>query len=261
MSMGEGFRKPGDREDISSDEEDELEAARRHWPRDPLNGAALAIARMWLAKARKRRAFSKLVRGIIDQNKKTTCEICGRTPEKNNVKLTAYLATNGEPDITAIDSLIHRFEEQYSVDELEPLLWKAFFRAHAEYCTRCSMCEDSMEQERLLQAGRAPGPSRLTRPQDISSDEDEDQIEFDPIVVTRASPEGRMMSKWLVAARKKIGGTFPRPDARKQMEKYAQKLRELKMKKARDMFGKATVKLDDTNPVRVISFVIGFGFY
>ncbi len=118
-----------------------------------------------------------------------------------------------------------------------------------------------MEQERLLQAGRAPGPSRLTRPQDISSDEDEDQIEFDPIVVTRASPEGRMMSKWLVAARKKIGGTFPRPDARKQMEKYAQKLRELKMKKARDMFGKATVKLDDTNPVRVISFVIGFGFY
>jgi hypothetical protein len=43
---------------------------------------------MWLAKARKRRAFGKQ----IDQNKKGTCEICGRTPEKNNVKLTAYLA-------------------------------------------------------------------------------------------------------------------------------------------------------------------------
>ncbi len=86
------------------------------------------------------------------------------------------LSHTGEPDISAIDRLIAGFEEQYSVDELEPLLWKAYFRAHAEYCTRCSMCEDSMEQERLLQAGRAPGPSRLTRPQDISSDEDEDQV-------------------------------------------------------------------------------------
>lgn len=56
------------------------------------------------------------------------------------------------------------------------------------------------------------------------------QAAFDPVVVTRTSPEGRMMSKWLVAARKKLGGMFPRPDARKQMEKYAQKLREMKMK-------------------------------
>ncbi len=31
------------------------------------------------------------------------------------------------------------------------------------------------------------------------------QVEFEPVVVTRTSPEGRMMSKWLVAARKKIG--------------------------------------------------------
>jgi hypothetical protein len=234
MAMGEGFRKPGDREDISSDEEDELEAARRNWPRDPLTGSALAIARMWLAKARKRRAFSKLVRGIIDQNKKTTCEICGRTPERNHVKLTAHVATKGEPDITAVDRLIQGFENQYGINELEPQLWKAYFRAHAEYCTRCNVCEDSMAQERLLQASRAPGPSRLSRPQDISSDEDEDMVEFEPVVVTRTSPEGRMMSKWLVAARKKLGGTFPRADARKQMERYAQKLRELKMKKARD---------------------------
>lgn len=43
-----------------------------------------------------------------------------------------------------------------------------------------------------------------------------------------------MMSKWLVAARKKLGGLFPRPEARKQMERYAQKLRALKQKKARD---------------------------
>eukprot|EP00981_Chlorochromonas_danica_P002026 scaffold413_cov176-Ochromonas_danica.AAC.22 len=234
MAMGEGLRRPGDREDISSDEEDELEAIRRNWPREPVTGASLAIARMWLAKARKRRTFAKLIRGIIEQNKKTLCEVCGRTPEKNKVKLTAYLATRAEPDLHAIDRLIAGFEDQYGVNEVEPQLWKAYFRAHAEYCTRCSICEDSMAQERLLQAGREPGPSRLTRPQDISSDEEEDMVDFEPVVVTRTSPEGRMMSKWLLAARRKLGGVFPRPDARRQMERYAQKLRELKMKKARD---------------------------
>jgi len=242
MSIGEGLRRPGDREDISSDDDDELEAARRKWPRDPLTGAALAIARMWLAKARKRRAFSKLVRGIIDQHKKTMCEICSRTPQKNKIKLTVQLATKGEPDATAIDRLISGFENQYGVDELEPQLWKAYFRAHAEYCTRCSICDDSIEQEKLLKGSRAPGPSRVTRPQDISSDEEEDDVEFEPVVVTRTSPEGRMMSKWLVAARKKIGGTFPRPDARKQMDRYAQKLRDLKMKKTRENLSKKPSK-------------------
>lgn len=91
-----------------------------------------------------------------------------------------------------------------------------------------------MEQERLLHSSKAPGATRISRPQDISSDEEEDDPEFEPVVVTRTSPEGLMMSKWLLAARKKLGGPFPRPDARRQMERYAQKLRQMKMKKARD---------------------------
>merc|ERR1711988_1339827 len=241
MAMGEGMRRAGDTEgaNISSDEEDDLEAARRNWPRNPLTGPALAIARMWLAKARKRRTFGKLIRGILEQNKKSVCEICGRSPGQNKVRLTCLLAINGHPDLSAIDRLILGFENQYSPEELDPGLWKAYFRANAEYCTRCNRCEDAMDQERLLEASRAPGPSRISRAQDISSDEDEDEPEFEPVVVTRTSPEGLMMSKWLLAARKKLGGPFPRPDAKRQMERYAQKLRQAKMKKARDQ-----VKLD-----------------
>ena len=144
------------------------------------------------------------------------------------------MATKGEPDITALDKLIAGFEDQFSTDELDPNIWKAYFRANAEYCTRCSLCEDSLAQERMLHASKAPGPGHATRPQDISSDEDEDDAMFDPLVVTRSSPEGRMMSKWLLAARRKIGGQFPRPQARRQMERYAQKLRQLKMKKSKD---------------------------
>jgi hypothetical protein len=235
MGLGEGLRKVGDRADISSDEDDDaLEAQRKDWTQTPLTGASLAIARMWLAKARKRRAFSKLVRGIVDQNKKSACEKCGRTVSENGVRLVCHIATRGQPDTTAMDRHITGFEMQYSVNELDPNLWKAYFRAHAEYCTRCNICEDAVEMDKLMQQGRAPGAGNITRPQDISSDEDEDEIEFDPLVVTRTSPEGRMMSKWLLAARKKLGGAFPRPDARRQMEKYAQKLKELKRKKVRE---------------------------
>ena len=154
MAIGEGLRKAGDRDDISSDEgEDELEDARRNWPRTPLEGASLAIARMWLAKARKRRAFGKLIRGIVDQHKKAACEICGRTPEKNRVKLVAHIATKGVPDARAIDKLIAMFESQYGENELDPQLWKAFFRSQAEYATRCTVCEDAAEQERMNNAG------------------------------------------------------------------------------------------------------------
>lgn len=44
---------------------------------------------------------------------------------------------------------------------------------------------------------------------------------FDAVVVTRTSPEGRMMSKWLRAARTKLGGEhlFPKPEAKAQMER------------------------------------------
>merc|ERR1711871_1729649 len=87
MAMGEGMRRVQDKgqaDIISSDDEDDLEAARRKWPRNPVTGPALAIARMWLSKARKRRTFGKLIRGILDQNKKGLCEICGRSPGANN---------------------------------------------------------------------------------------------------------------------------------------------------------------------------------
>ena len=90
----------------------------------------------------------------------------------------------GEPDITALDKLISGFEDQFSSEELDPNIWKAYFRANAEYCTRCSLCEDSLAQERMLQASKAPGPGHVTRPQDISSDEDDDDELFDPLVVS-----------------------------------------------------------------------------
>jgi hypothetical protein len=233
MAMGEGARKPGDKSDISSDEEDELEDMRRAWPRKPLEGASLAMARLWLEKARKRRAFSKLVSGIIQSHKEAACSVCSRT-EDSGALLSVGLANNGEFDQYAIDRLIADFEKHYSVNEKDPNLWKAFFRSKAQYITRCNFCLDKMEQERLKREAKLPGAGRTTRPDDISSDESDEEVVFDQVFVTGASNEGKMMHKWLGAARKRIGGVFPRPDARKQMERHAEKMRKRKLDGGKD---------------------------
>ena len=80
---------------------------------------------------------------------------------------------------------------------------------------------------------RQPGKGRSTRPGDISSDEETEDAVFEPMVVSRSSVEGRVMTKWLVAARKRLGGTFPRPNAREQMEDYAKRMRDMKARKGR----------------------------
>ena len=165
MAMGEGARRPGDRSDISSDEEDVLEKQRREWPRAPVEGATLAIAQWWLEKARKRRAFNKLVTGIIDANKDTKCAITGRTAEMG-AKLICSLATNGEPDVYALDRLIAGFELQYGADERDGNLWKAYFRAHAEFITLDEKILDQHEAQRLQRVARMPGPGVNTRPEE-----------------------------------------------------------------------------------------------
>jgi hypothetical protein len=230
MAQGEGARRPGDRSDISSDEEDEMEKQRRNWPREPLQGSSLAIARLWLSRARRRRAFSKLVTGIIQNNLAPVCSVCDCGVDKGRT-LAVSLATGGKADPYAIDRLIYGFEEQYGAAESDANLWKAYFRANAQYVTTCDRCMDRVQHESLRRAGLA-GQGRQARAADMSSDEDEgDGVMFDAVVVTHDSPEGRMMSKWLNAARRKMGGLhlFPREDARAQMERYVEGMRRRKL--------------------------------
>ena len=54
-----------------------------------------------------------------------------------------------------------------------------------------------MEKVRLQR--EIEGPLRMARGEDISSDEEEDETYFEPMVVSRTSNVGRMMGKWLYA--------------------------------------------------------------
>jgi len=248
MALAEGRRRPGDREDISSDEGDEgLQGRIANWSNAPLNKPSAALLRLWLEMARRRRTLKKLVEGVIKRACGDTCGICGCTTAGGNV-MRCDLALNGAASDHAIDELIKGFEEQYPGRKFEPNLWSSYFRTNAQFITRCQKCVDKLEQARAAKGVRHTGAGRATRAADVSDDEDEDdeQAVFEPMVVTRTSVEGKVMSKWLTAARRRLGGVFPRPNARAEMEAYAAKMREYKLKKARaDMRARGFISDDE----------------
>jgi hypothetical protein len=92
------------------------------------------------------------------------------------------------------------------------------------------VCERNNNQKQLERAQHAD-LGRKTRADDISSDEEDHDIPFEPMIVSRTSVEGRMMTKWLDAARKVLGGTFPRPNANKEMGQYMERMRKLRLKR------------------------------
>lgn len=77
------------------------------------------------------------------------------------------------------------------------------------------------------------------------------------MVVTRTSAEGKVMSKWLNAARRRLGGTFPRPNARAEMEAYAAKMREYKLRKAKADMRAAGFISDDEDEDGNIKLKVG----
>lgn len=226
MTVGEGIKRSGDRSDISDDDssDDEFDQ-RRKWDRTPLEGSRLKIAQVWLQKARKRRVLTKTVMGIIEKRKEDHCLQCSRTLSSCSI-LTAGLASDGKYDPYAIEAVLSSFEEKYSSGESDPNLWKAFFRENAEFTTVCNICLDQMEKQKLHKNARHVGAGRPTRPGDISSDdESEDVLHFDPLVVARSSKEGRMLDKWLQASRERLGGNFPRRDSQRQTELYLERIK------------------------------------
>tara|TARA_B110000090_G_C13395498_1_gene451072 strand:- start:637 stop:3744 length:3108 start_codon:yes stop_codon:yes gene_type:complete len=249
MALGEGRRRPGDREDISSDSGDEgMRDRQAAWSNAPLNKSSSGLLKHWLELARRRRALKKLIEGTIKRACGDTCALCGRTTAGGH-EMRCNLAKDGKANDHAIDDLIKGFELKFPGRKFEPNLWTSYFRAEASFITRCGSCVNKMEAAADAKRVKTHvGKGRQTRADDISdSDDDEDeQVIFEPMVVTRTSAEGKVMSKWLNAARRRLGGTFPRPNARAEMEEYAAKMRAYKLKKdKKDRKAKGFISSDD----------------
>ena len=129
MALGEGRRRPGDREDISSDSGDEgLRDRQAAWSNAPLNKPSAALLKHWLGLARRRRALKKLVEGTIKRACGDTCALCGCTTAAGNV-MRCDLALDGRASDHAIDDLIKGFEVKFPGRKFEPNLWSSYFRA------------------------------------------------------------------------------------------------------------------------------------
>ncbi|RLO07759.1 hypothetical protein DYB28_012813, partial [Aphanomyces astaci] len=247
MNMGEGRRLKGDRSDISSDDEDELFKQRRNWSNVPVEGTTKDLALFWLAKARKRRLFGKFIGGILLGKKEDTCKVCQKQEAGGYVMSVDIATPDGlEQDKLGLDRLIRGFEGQYGDTEADADLWKAYFRQHATFITLCNVCTSALEQKRLARLVQPVGKQTKTRADDLSSDEEDggQDMVFEAIVVSRTSVEGRAMSKWLQAARKRLGGVFPRENARVEMEAYAERMRAKKARKTK----KKRPDSDDDDP-------------
>ncbi|KAF4321363.1 hypothetical protein BBI17_004788 [Phytophthora kernoviae] len=232
VNMGEGRRLKDDRSDISSDSEDDLEKMRRAWSNVPVEGAPRDLALYWLARARKRRTFSKLVAGIVAANRQSECGVCGKREDGGYTLHVDLAAEDGakEHDPRAFDRLIDGFENELGAQEMDVDLWKAYFRKHAAFLALCNVCLTARQQAIGNQGtNKLVAGMRKLRADEFSSDEGSDEdggdVPFAPIVVARGSPEGRVLTKWLLAARKRLGGSFPRPEAQGEMERYARKLK------------------------------------
>jgi hypothetical protein len=226
VSMGHGDRRVGDRSDISSDDdEDEFDDVRRRWDSSTVIGTSRDIVKLWLDKARKRRMYALSIRDIMQSQQEHLCLNCARG-KSSCERISVCLCTDGRYNPAALDMLISHFEEEFPLSGNDTILWNSYVRQNAEIKTLCNICKAQTNK-----TWNNAEEKRVTRPGDISSDDDNDESNsFEPMVIDKLSSNGQLLTKWLLAARAKMGGRFPRPNAELFCTEYVQKMKRIQAK-------------------------------
>ncbi|KAA0165573.1 hypothetical protein FNF28_03425 [Cafeteria roenbergensis] len=215
-------------------------------PLPPLPGRSADVIRFWLAKARRRMLYASTVADLIEAEK---LNFARSLPPERAQRLTVALARprDGEPDPHALDAYIgeyetlHPPEKESAAAPFNDQRWRAFFRSRAKYAVREKDLADAADRARQQaeKAARREAEGRRTRPGDVSDTDSESglsdastDVDFDPLVVDRDAPVGRVMTKWLDAARSRLHGAFPRPEAEEQVVRYVTKMRERQRRRA-----------------------------
>jgi len=240
MALNENAKMETDKrteltEDERADVEQEKEKRRKFISRAPPNVASRRHLLSWLSEARKRLQMRHLTRGVRESSRRLKCDLCEKLESEVGL-LRIDEATDGRYNPTALSSLIDSFissQERMGFSKTGPLdvaAWKSFYRNHAVFIMRCEFCiSNKAETARLIQQVRKFGPeARFIREKEreielaVQGLDEDDDLAWDPVVVDRNKPAGRALSKWIQAARLRIGGTFPKAEARQEMEIQAQ---------------------------------------
>lgn len=183
----------------------------------------------------------------MENSKEKTCSRCKCREDENNT-IEVRLATDSQLDPHAMDRLVEQFERanRDSPQTMTFDAWRAFFRINAEFFMLCKRCaaEETAAANRRRREKLFGADARAAREQQQARDKGSDSEGydgapiFDPITVDRNAPWGRLMSKWLIAARIRLGGEFPRPHAKLEMEAFAAKLRDRQAARAKRQIAK-----------------------
>lgn len=170
--------------DISSESEND-EAGLKQFGPVALSASSRAIIRLWLAKARRRKALLEAVQPLMNRAKKAECEQC-LSRKQLQVEL-----------LTPIDVLGDRFEQEFPSDEFDQVAWKNYFQLHGEFKTLCLPCikkhrEENVQHQIALQSGGIKPVSQQQQRMNLGTI-------FGPVHLSAASKA--MMLKWLQLAR------------------------------------------------------------
>lgn len=217
-------RRPGERNDISSDSDNDSFAGRRNWSRHEFGLIDISIAQLWLKKAKKRGVYSMAIEKLLSSNSLDYCSRCRRT-QSMCTDMHSVLTDNGSSRIS-VDSLIDQYEQSHAHEIYDEVLWKSFVLKNASVIKLCYLCISSRETLSTHFGMPEESLCRKTRSGDISSDSDEDEImrKFDPVIIISTDVRARILVKWLQAARQYLGGAFPRKQAEPLCRKYLDNL-------------------------------------
>ncbi|RYE95410.1 MAG: hypothetical protein EOO41_05670, partial [Methanobacteriota archaeon] len=148
-----------------------------------------------------------------------------------------------------LDRLIRSHEAETAdgaTRAIDALAWKAHVRKHATFGTRCNLCaleasrsaaakaaQEARAQQRKTSNQEAPSSAAAARAAQLAAALDDAATTFPYSQVSRTEPVGRLLAKWLQAARSRLGGTFPRPSAINEVESYLQQVRTVELAKQR----------------------------
>jgi hypothetical protein len=227
-------RRPGERNDISSDSDDESNVRERKWQSKKFISSDLSIAQLWLQNAKKRIIYKRPIESILSSTKLDNCSRCLR-PRSMCADMQSVLTKNGSHEIS-LDYLIAQYEETHNKKVYDAVLWKSFLLNNTSVEKLCNIC--------LTSQGSTPNYNELpedsnykkTRSCDLSSDSDEEEItsEFDPLILISSDVRARLLVKWLQGARHYLGGAFPRKQAKTYCTQYLNNLKKKHISKDHD---------------------------
>lgn len=243
VSLGENAKLEADRRGGGTAEDEEEHKLEMHqhveWAtRAPPSSQGKDIARLWLSLARRFLRYRTVVRGVVEAARRHKCDLCSQH-EGLVGNLRIDLATGGRLNPLAFDQLVEAYENaqrRMGIKYVEgpagvdAAAWKVFFREHATYFMRCERCVASAADaaRTVGQRDEFGAVARVRRKAEKAHElallglDDADDRVYDPIAIDARSPAGRALTKWLRAARLRIGGVYPKPAARDEMARYAE---------------------------------------